>query len=102
SQVLIVSHWHEARFGTIANALLLVAVIAGAGVWSFRMRYTAAVARTVARTKALPAQRISEADLAPMPPPVQRYLRATGVMGTIKPHTMRIAFEGSIRGFDGP
>jgi hypothetical protein len=102
SQVLIVSHWHEARFGTIANALLLVALIAGAGIWNFRMHYTAAVARTVERTKALPAQRISETDLEPLPQPVQRYLRTTGVVGTNKPHTMRIAFEGSIRGFDGP
>ncbi len=36
SQVLIVLHWHDARFGTIANILLLVAVIAGASVWNFR------------------------------------------------------------------
>ncbi|MCU0319230.1 MAG: hypothetical protein MUE88_04045 [Flavobacteriales bacterium] len=102
SQVLIVMHWQEARFGTIANALLLVAVIAGAGVWNFRMRYTTAVAHTLERTNALPVQRITEADLAPLPLPVQRYLRAAGVMGTNKPRSMRIAFEGSIRGFDGP
>jgi hypothetical protein len=33
SQGLIVSTWHDARFGTIANALLLVAVISGGASW---------------------------------------------------------------------
>jgi hypothetical protein len=102
SQVLIVVQWHDARFGTIANVLLLIAVIAGAGVWSFRTQYTAAVVRTVERTKALPEHPITEKELAPLPQPVQRFLRAAGVVGTNEPRNMRIVFEGSLRGFDGP
>jgi hypothetical protein len=102
SQILIVMHWHDARFGTIANVLVLLAVIAGAGVWSFRNSYRAAVERVVEGTHTLPEVRITEADLAPLPGPVQRYLRAAGVVGSVKPRNMRIAFEGSIRGFDGP
>ncbi len=102
SQVLIVLHWHDARFGTIANVLLLIAVLAGVGVWSFRTQYTAAVARTVERTHTLPEHRITEVELMPLPQPVQRFLRAAGVVGTNKPRNMRITFEGSIRSFDGP
>lgn len=102
SQVLIALQWHDARFGTIANVLLLTAVIAGAGVWSFRTQYTAAVVRTVERTKAFPEHRITEEELAPLPQPVQRFLRAAGVVGASKPRNMRITFEGSIRSFDGP
>ena len=102
SQVLIVLHWHDARFGTLANILLLVAVIAGASVWNFRAQYTAVVDRTLVLARAVPEHRITEDDLAPLPQPVQRFLRATGVVGTLRPRSMRITFEGSIRGFDGP
>ncbi|MGV3637693.1 MAG: DUF6544 family protein [Flavobacteriales bacterium] len=102
SQVLIVLHWHDARFGTIANTLLLVAVIAGASVWNFRARYTAAVDRTMELARAVKDHRITEVDLAPLPEPVQRFLRRTGVVGTLRPRTMRITFQGSIRGFNGP
>lgn len=102
SQVLIVLHWHDARFGTIANVLLLVAVIAGASVWNFRAQYNAAVDRTMVLARAVPEHRITEDDLAPLPRSVQRFLRTTGVVGTLRPRNMRIAFEGNIRGFDGP
>lgn len=99
---LIILHWHDARFGTIANVLVLLAVVAGGGVWNFRSTYMAAVTRTLEGTRSLQEQRIVEADLAPLPRPVQRYLRATGVVGTVRLRSMRITFEGSIRGFDGP
>ncbi len=102
SQTLIVQNWHDARFGTIANVLALLAVIAGAGVWSFRGQYTAAVERTVENTRALPEHIISERDLAHLPGSVQGYLRESGVVGTVRPRSMRITFEGGIRSFDGP
>ncbi len=102
SQPLIILNWHDARFGTIANLIVLLAVIIGASVWDFRSRYTASVFRIAERTHALPEQRIAEADLGLLPQPVQRYLRATGVVGTVRPRSMRIMFEGSIRDFDGP
>lgn len=39
SQILIIRQWHDARFGTIANVLVLLAVISGAASWSFHRRY---------------------------------------------------------------
>ncbi|MEO8069614.1 MAG: DUF6544 family protein [Flavobacteriales bacterium] len=102
SQILIILNWHDARFGTVANIILLIAAFTGAAVWDFRTRYTAAVERTSEQFHAAPAHRIAEHDLASLPPPVQRYLRAAGVVGTLQPRSMRIEFDGSIRGFDGP
>ncbi|MFZ1688084.1 MAG: DUF6544 family protein [Flavobacteriales bacterium] len=102
SQLLIVRYWRDARFGTIANALLLLVVIAGAGVRGFRAQYTAAVERTVERTRELPAHHITEAEITPLPQPVQRFLRTAGVVGTTVPRNMRIVFAGELRGFDGP
>jgi len=102
SQILIVFNWHDARFGTVANVILLIAAFTGASVWDFRSRYTAAVERTITQAHRLPEQRIVDQDIAALPRPVQRYLRATGIVGTLHPRSMRIAFEGSIRAFEGP
>ena len=35
SQAMIIGSWHDARFGTIANIIILVALIIGAGTWAF-------------------------------------------------------------------
>jgi hypothetical protein len=102
SQILIVFNWHDARFGTVVNVILFIAVFAGASVWNFRTRYTEAADRTIEHTRTLSAQRIFAEDLAPLPRPVQRYLQAAGVVGTVRPRSMRITFDGSIRGFEGP
>ncbi|MBK8615330.1 MAG: hypothetical protein IPN85_18140 [Flavobacteriales bacterium] len=102
SQVLIALHWHDARFGTVANLLVLLAVIVGAASWNFKRHYTRAVDRTVEATAALPAHRITEADLVALPTCVQHYLRTAGVVGTLEPRNMRITFQGSIRSEGGP
>lgn len=40
SQILILTVWQDARFGTVANGLLLIATVAGFGHWNFdRMIY---------------------------------------------------------------
>lgn len=36
---------------------------------------------------------LSEADLAPLPPPVRRWLRRAGVVGRPRPQNLRLAFE---------
>jgi hypothetical protein len=35
SQVLIILFWQDGKFGTIANIIILLSVIAGYGFWSF-------------------------------------------------------------------
>lgn len=37
SQTLILSHWHEAKFGTMANAIILISAIVGFGMRNFEM-----------------------------------------------------------------
>jgi hypothetical protein len=57
SQVLIILHWHEARFGTVANVVVLVAVVLGIAVMRFRDTYRAAVREAVPEALAKPRQR---------------------------------------------
>jgi hypothetical protein len=99
SQLVIVYAWRDARFGTIANAILLVGVAYGGvtrGPTSFRAAYDREVELGLARPVAAPV--ITEADLAPLPDPVQRYLRATGFVGQPRVHNYRVRFRGRIRG----
>lgn len=98
STVAIIPSWTDARFGAIANIVALVGVIFGflsQGPISLRAAYDRDVERGLARVA--PAAPFSEADLAHLPDPVQRYLRAAGVVGQPRVHNFRARMHGRIR-----
>jgi hypothetical protein len=99
SQAVIVSAWGDAKFGTIANVLLLAGVVYGfmsQGPLSFAAEYRREVEARLAEAPPSPAP-LTEADLAPLPEPVQRYLRLTGSVGQPRPHHVRATWRGRIR-----
>jgi hypothetical protein len=102
SQVLIFGHWQDARFGTVANVLLAMAAVAGISVSRFRHTYQQDAATAAARTTERSVDVITAEDLNTLPPPVQRYVRASGALGKPAPRSMRLAFSGTIRSKDGP
>ena len=102
SQVLVSSQWQDARWGTVANVLILVAVVAGAAVWDFRRDHRAAIDEALDRAYARPEQRVTEHDLQGLPVPVQRFLRKAGAVGTERPRSMQLEFKGDIRAEGGP
>ena len=98
SQAVILSAWRDAWAGTAANILLLLVVAHGwftEGPRSFRAQFDRDVAAGLARSLEAPA--VTDADLAPLPEPVQRYLRATGVVGQPRVRNYRLRFRGRIR-----
>ena len=98
SQAVIPSAWSEARAGTILNVVLLLAVAQAwfsQGPQSFRAQFERDVAAGLARPLEAPV--VAEADLASLPEPVQRYLRATGVVGQPRVRNYRLRFRGRIR-----
>jgi hypothetical protein len=103
SQVVIVTSWGDAKFGTLANVVVLVGVVLGyffTGPSSLRADYEGEVARGLARglARATPTGLVSEADLAPLPEPLARYLRLVGVVGHPRVWNYRVRFTGRIRG----
>lgn len=102
SQAAIIASWGDARFGTIANVVLLAAVVYGAFAWGpfgLRAEYERLVREGLARTATgARSQSVTEADLAALPPLVQRYLRFTGVVGTPGVQGFRARMTGRIRG----
>lgn len=99
SQAAILSAWKEARAGTIANLLLLPAMVFGwstEGPGSFRAQFERDVA---ARLNApLDARPVTAADVAALPVPVQGYLRAVRAVGEPRVRDYRLRFRGRIRG----
>lgn len=102
SQIAIVASWGDARFGTIPNVALLLAAIHGAFAWGpfgLRAEYERLVRDGIERAAGLGRPPpITEADLAPLPPLVQRYLRFAGVVGTPRVQGFRARMTGRIRG----
>lgn len=102
SQLLIIAAWSDARFGTIANLIILVpALIAALGhaPWSYQARYAHDVATRLA-TPAAPLAPVTEAAIAHLPPIVQQYLRFTEAIGQPRVTNYRLHFHGTLR--NGP
>ncbi len=100
SQVAIATSWHDARFGTIPNALLLALVVYAAyskGPFGLRAEYERLVRDGLAQVSTQEAPLVTEADLERLPEPVQRYLRFAGVVGTPRVRAFRVEVTGRIR-----
>ena len=98
SQAVILSAWRDAWAGTLANVVLLLVVMFGwftEGPRSFRAQYDQDVAAGLARMTTVPL--VTDADLAPLPEPVRRYLRLTGAVGQPRLQNYRLRFRGRIR-----
>jgi hypothetical protein len=65
------------------------------GARSFRARFDRDAA--AGRPRPPTARSVGDADLAPLPEPVQRYLRAAGVVGQPRVWSYRLRFRGRIR-----
>ncbi len=98
SQLAISTSWADARFGTIANVLILMGVVYGfasEGPLGFRATYRREVEGRLAAPVVEPT--MTETDLALLPGPVQRYLRVAGVVGQPRVHHFRARWRGRIR-----
>jgi len=90
--------WTDAKFGALANLVALIGVVFGflaQGPVSLRAAYDRDVDRALARLA--PVEAITDADLARLPAPVQRYLRAAGIVGQPRVRNFRVRMHGRIR-----
>ena len=98
SQAVIMSAWRDAWAGTIANVVLLLIVTYGwfdLGPRSFQAQFDRDVATGLARASDAPL--LTDADLAPLPEPVRRYLQLTGSVGQPRVRNYQLRFRGRIR-----
>jgi len=85
----------------IAFALLLLVLLGGAYSWvnygpnSFQAQFDRGVTTGLARV--IDAPLLTDADLAPLPEPVRRYLQLTGSVGQPRVQHYQLRFRGRIR-----
>ena len=97
SQLLIFTAWQDAMFGSLANLIILVVALLQMSSVRFAGRYRQDVRSGQERVRGLSVATLTEADLAPLPPPVQRYLRYVGVVGKPKVVSMFAELTGEMR-----
>lgn len=103
SQALLVSQWPQAGAGTVANAVLAVAVVHGwcaTGPRSARARYRRGVAAALATAPpeaGAPPASVTDGDLTGLPAAVAGYLRRTGSVGRPPVTAFRATLRGRIR-----
>jgi len=98
SQLLIVIAWRDARFGTIANLIILVPLTIAAlqrSPWSYRAAFEREAALERLDPVTVPPLRGEE--IAHLPGPVQSYLHFAGAVGRPRVARFRVNFRGAIR-----
>lgn len=97
SCILIFSAWGDARYGMIANILILTGIIIAAGDYQFSGKYRKEVQNSYKMETESAEEILSEADLQKLPEPVSKYIRYSGSVGKPKVQSFRVSFEGKIR-----
>ncbi|AFN73806.1 hypothetical protein MROS_0563 [Melioribacter roseus P3M-2] len=98
SQFLIVKYWRDAKFGTIANLILILPVIITAAD-SLPIGYKEELkSEVVKRISGEGGQGVvAFADIEHLPAPVQKYLIYTGAVGKPRVYNFRAVAEGEIK-----
>jgi uncharacterized protein DUF6544 len=98
SQVLILYFWKDAKYGTLANIIILVVAIIGYAGWSFEKTFKEDVNLRLERTSVIDENILKEKDLFHLPAPVKSYLRYVGVVNKPQVKNALFIFEGEMRG----
>ncbi len=97
SQILIITVWKDAKFGSIANAIVLMAAISAWSSQRFETTFKADAKRHLSQTDFATNEILTEADIALLPHLVQKYIRYSGAVNKPKIKNMRIVFDGQMR-----
>lgn len=97
SQILIISVWKDAKYGTIINIIILFVAIVFYATHHFETAFKKDVKRYTALTNFLNNDILTEADIISLPIPVQKYIRYAGALNKPKLKNMKIVFDGEMR-----
>ena len=97
SQILIINSWQDAKFGTIANVIILVVSIIGFFQIKFKNEFRNEVKIGLEESKNIQKSILNEAEIANLPEPVKKYIRYAGCIGKPTVNNFKIDFSGKIR-----
>ncbi len=102
SQYLIQYNWQDAKFGTIANVIILLFIIIGFFQINFKNEYRNEVKFGLFQTHNIPKVVLTDAMIKHLPEPVQKYIRYANCMGKPIVNNFSINFSGKIRSHEKP
>ena len=97
SQILIISTWQDAKFGSIANVVIILVAIVAIASKNFEKQYTKDVKKHLSETSKEQPDLLIEADIRHLPLPVQKYLRYCNVLNKPKVKNFKVVFDGQMR-----
>jgi hypothetical protein len=97
SQILIILYWKDARWGTIVNAILVIAALIGFANWSFNNKVQSEVKQIFASLPKAQNTVITMDMLRDLPPPVKLWLTNSGIIGKQRIQTVRLKQRGWMR-----
>lgn len=96
SQILIVLSWSDAKFGTIANLIVLVPAVAGYGFWNFS-RMADRELESLLTMPALERKILTQEMINGLPPVVRKWLQRSNVVGKEIAQTVQLKQTGQMR-----
>ena len=97
SQILIITRWKEAKYGTIINILILIAVIPAYATSQFDILVKKESQSILARAPLNKREIINESMLDGLPGPVKQWLNHSGIVGKEKLEIIRLKQNGEMR-----
>ena len=97
SQILIIAVWKDAKFGSIVNVIVVLAAISAWSSQQFESTFIKDVKSHLLKTNNIKTDLLTEADIQPLPFPVQKYMRYCGVVNKPKVKNVKIIFDGEMR-----
>ncbi|MFX0557856.1 DUF6920 family protein [Maribacter sp. CXY002] len=81
SQILLFNFWSEAKFGSIANLIIFVAIIVGYSAYSFQNKITSERKTILQNSQPVSQNIISKQSISNLPTVVQKWLTISGIIG---------------------
>ena len=101
SQLLIVKFWKDAKYGTIANVIIIIPAIVGWNAWQFERDYEVDVSNSIERMASFDLNPEETLDASHLPMLVQRYLDFTGMIDSPQLLNFKVQLEGQMRNAEG-
>jgi len=100
SQIIIVFYWSDAKFGTIANIIILLVSFSGYQNWSFENIYRNDVINSIERNTGAENELLTKRDIEHLPLPVQNYIEYVGALNKPKVNNFKVTFRAEMRSGD--
>jgi hypothetical protein len=94
SQFLIMLSWHDAKFGTIFNIVILLVAILALAEWKFKMQTNNEISQLFLKGNIDKNTVITEQMLNPFPTPIQQWLKNIGIVGKENIHSVYFKQKG--------